>query len=89
MHQAHLQEVGLRSTCLLRLVILIKHLQLSGMWLSVAPRTDTKKIYLKVTRLHAQNMITILGSIVNIIGWTYDHLTSMRMLTLIMNKIFI
>ena len=89
MHQAHLQEVGLRSMCLLRLVILIKHLQLSGMWLGVAPRIDTKKTYLKETGLHAQNMITILGSINNIIGWTYDHLMSMRMFTFIMNKIYI
>ena len=29
-----------------------------------------KDMCLKETGLHAQNMITILGSIVNIIGWT-------------------
>ena len=39
---------------------------------------------------HAQNMLTILGSIVNIIlGDLYDHLMSMRIFTLMMNKIFI
>jgi hypothetical protein len=39
--------------------------------------------------LHAQNMNTILGSIVNVIGVDlYDHLMSTRIFTLIMNKIF-
>ena len=34
-------------------------------------------------------MITILGSIVNIVGGVYDHLMSMRIFTLVMNEIFI
>jgi hypothetical protein len=33
----------IRSTCLIRLLILIGHLYLSGMWLGVPPRTDTAK----------------------------------------------
>ena len=60
-------------------------------------RCDPKTKYqndmcIKETRLCAQNMITILGSIVNIIwglGDLYDHLMSMRIFTLKMNKIFI
>ena len=43
----------------------------SGTWLGVAPRTDTKKTCLKEIGLHAQNMISILGSIVSMIGRTY------------------
>ena len=40
--------------------------------------------------LHAQNMITILVSIVNIIGGDlYDHFISMRIFALMMNKILI
>ena len=40
--------------------------------------------------LHAQDMLTILGSIVNIIGGpTYDHLVSLKILTLIINKTFV
>ena len=31
------------STCLIRLLVLIGHLYLSGMWLGVPPRTDTLK----------------------------------------------
>ena len=43
------------------------------------------------TTLHVQNMVTIVGSIVNMIGRgdLYDHLTSSRVLTFIMNTIFI
>ena len=40
--------------------------------------------------LQAKNMITILGSIVNTIeGSLFDHSMSLRIFTLIMNKIFI
>ena len=43
----------------------------SGMWLDLAPRTDTKKTCVKKEiGLRAQNMITILSSIVNLIGGT-------------------
>ena len=31
-----------------------------------------------MVRLHGQNMLTILGSSVNLIGELYDHLMSMR-----------
>ena len=41
------------------------HVYLTGMWVAMAPRMDTKDM-LKEIGLHAQNMITILGSIV----WT-------------------
>ena len=42
------------------------------MWLGVAPRMDAKKdLCLKEIGLCAQNMITILSSIVNMIGGTY------------------
>jgi hypothetical protein len=37
-------------------------------WLDVAPRTDTKKTCLKEIGLYGQNMITILDSIVNVVG---------------------
>ena len=44
----------------------------------------------KEIRLHAQNMLTILGLMVNMTrGDLYDHLMSTRIFTLIMNKIFI
>jgi hypothetical protein len=47
-----------------------------------------KDMCLKESELHAQNMITILGSIViNIMGDVYDHLMSMRIVTLMTNKI--
>ena len=45
------------------------------MKLGVAPRMDTKIIFcLKMIGLHAQNMISILGLIVNIIGRTYMNI---------------
>ena len=49
-----------------------------------------KYMYLKEIGLRAQYMMTILGSIVNIIGRgnLYDHLMSTRIFTLIMNKKF-
>ena len=39
--------------------------------------------------LHAQKMIIVLGSIVNIIEGIHDYLKSTRIFILIMNKIFI
>jgi hypothetical protein len=44
---------------------------------------------LREIRLCAHNMITILGSMLNVIGGTYDHLMSVRLFTSRMNKIFI
>ena len=48
-------------------------LYLSGVWLGLFPRTDTKKTYVlkKNDGLHAQNMIIGLVQSVNIIGETY------------------
>ena len=51
---------------------------------------DTKNMCLKGIGIRVQILITILSSIVNIIrGGHYDHLMIIRILTLIMNKIFI
>ena len=48
-----------------------------------------KNMCLNEIRLRAQNMITVRGSIAHIIeGNPYDHLMSMKIFTLIMNKIF-
>ena len=45
---------------------------------------------LKEVGLRAQNMVTILGSIVNMIGEDlYNHLIRMRMLTLTINNLVI
>ena len=58
------------------------------MWFGMAPKTDKKKKH--VLEMCAQNIITIIGSRVNIIvGTLYDHLMSTRVFTLIMSKIFI
>jgi hypothetical protein len=53
-------------------LILIIYVDLSGLWLDVSPMINTKKtcVYNKIG-LRAQNMITTLDSIVNIILWTY------------------
>ena len=72
----------------------VKHLFLSGMWFDVVARTKTIKEIMCQTKigLCAQNMITIIGSnIANIIGggWVYDDSMSMRIFTLIMNKIIV
>ena len=48
-----------------------------------------KDMCLKEIELCVQNMLTIIGSIIDMIGGLYDHLMSKRMFTLIMNKIFI
>jgi hypothetical protein len=50
----------------LALVFFIKHLHLSGVRVDVDLRMDTKRI-----GRHAQNSLTILGSIVNVIEGTY------------------
>ena len=66
------------------------HLYLSGMWFGVAPRTDTKMTCVHGGH-HVQNMITILGSAVDIIEDNmYEHsMSSMRSVTSIMNMVFI
>ena len=51
---------------------------------------DIKKMCAQEIELRTQNMLTILGSIVNIIsGGIYDNLISTRIFTLIMNEMFI
>jgi len=79
--------------CSIRSFLTIGHLYLSGMWLGVNLRTDTKKtcIFRRI-RLRAQNMPTILGSKAKSLrggGNLYDHLMSTQILTFLMNKIFI
>lgn len=58
-----------------------------------AKNKNQKDMCSKETAVHAQNMITILGSIMTIIFiWEvdlHDHLMSIKMFTLIMNEIFI
>ena len=67
------------------IVEVIIGLYLGGMWFGVATRTDIKNMSLKDIGLHAQNMITFVISIVNIIFFLggggeglYGHLMSMR-----------
>ena len=44
---------------------------LSGMWFGVALRRDIKKTSVRRAWMRAQNLITILGSIINLIVGTY------------------
>lgn len=62
LHETHM-VVNVEDVCLFRLLILIRHLNLSG------PRMDTPKdmCSVKEIEVHAQNTKTILGSIVIII----------------------
>ena len=55
-------------TCLIHSLILTKHLYSSGMWLGMNPKINTKRYMFKEIGIHAQNMITIMSSAVNIIG---------------------
>jgi hypothetical protein len=57
-----------------------------GLWL----QEQAKDVCLEDKGLRAQDTLTIIGSIVNIIGGDlYDHIMSTRIFTLVMNKIFI
>ena len=50
----------------------IGHLHLSGMWLCVDPRTCTKNTFvLEEIKLRVQNMLTILGSTINMVEGNY------------------
>jgi hypothetical protein len=62
-----------------------------AMWLQGNLRTTNKKTCLKEIGLYDQNMPTILGSIYSQHDWggPHDHVMSMRILTLIVNKILI
>ena len=55
---------------MLNLVSYVNQTPIFDMWLGVAPRNVfiPKRHVFKETGLHAQNIISILGSIVNIIG---------------------
>lgn len=79
-----------RRTCLNQTQLQSRHLYVSCMWLDVDLRTDTKEMCVQERiELHAQQLLTIIGSIVNMIrGNLHGHLTSMRIFTLISNKIF-
>ena len=59
------------------LIRLLGHLCFEWYVLGAAPRTDTTKCS-KEIGLYAQNMITILGSIVNIIGSTRIYTSAMN-----------
>ena len=62
------------------------------MWLGVDPNNGHQNniICFEEIRLRAQNLLTILGSIVNIIGGAlYDHLKRKKIFALMINKIFI
>jgi hypothetical protein len=59
----------IRYACFIRLLVLIGHLYVSGIWSGVAPKME--KHVQKYIGLHAPNMITILGPLVNIIEGTY------------------
>jgi hypothetical protein len=56
------------------------------MWFGVAPRAYTKRTRFQNIGLCAQKMITILDLLINIFG---HCLTSMRIFSLVMNKMFI
>ena len=71
-------------------LLLFEYLYLSGMWFGLAPRTDTEKAFVnKEIGVCAPNMIIILGLISTQGGGLYDHIVSMRIFTLIVNKMFI
>ena len=75
----------------IQLLFLIKQLYLSDVWQLV--RCDFKHwkdVCLEEIGLCAQNMITILDPIVNLYGGDlYEHLMSIGIFTLIMNKVFL
>ena len=50
---------------LIHLPLLIGHLYLSGMWLNLVPTIDQKDMSSKGIGLRAQNMLTLLGAVVN------------------------
>ena len=70
--------------------ILNGHPYLSGVWSDVDLRTDTKKTCVLIEiGLHALSMLTILNSMVNVVGGDiYDQFLRERIFTLIMSKIF-
>lgn len=67
--------------------ILTRHLYFCGVWLVVDLRMGTNPVIV----VHAQNLLTTLGSIVNITGGgdLSDHLRRMRIFTSIMYMIFV
>ena len=63
--------------CLIRLITLNVHLYLSGTWLGLATRTNiVRDMCLKEIGLRAhQNMVNVLGPIVNIIEGAYTTIS--------------
>ena len=74
---------------MIQVLALIEYLYLIGTWFNVTP-FFLNDICLKEIGQRAQDTITILGSIINIVTWEtlYDHLMSTRIFTLILIKIF-
>ena len=72
----------LRQMILIQQLISIRYHYLSTMWFGVARRTDTQKdMCLKEIEFHVQNIITNLGSLVNIIRRDqYDHFVSSKIM---------
>ena len=81
--------------CLIWLLILSTILYLNGVWLDMAPKMDTKKTWLKEIGRRVQNMITIMGLLVDMIergeggGDLYDHLLSTNILFLTISMILV
>ena len=72
-------------------LFLIRHLQLSGVWVWIQEQWSKSIIYFKEIGPHAQNMLTILGSIIHIFGGgeTYMKIWWAQESPLLwMNKIF-
>lgn len=67
----HLYRICIGYEGLIRLLTLIGHLYLGGVWLSADVRTDIKRHVLKKIGLYAQNLLSIIGFIVNRIEGTY------------------
>ena len=79
-----------RKMCLLWLLLLIKHLYSSDMWLGMAPITDTKKTWV-LKRLDYMLKIYNHSRFNSQHNWgnLYDHLMSTSIFTLVCNKILI
>ena len=72
--------------CLIKFTYLTEDIYFDGMWLGVASRTDTKKDMCSNIGMCAQNMVTILNSVANIIGKNlYNRLMQRRTCALVLN----
>ena len=86
-HIYNRSTTNIRYVGLTQVIFLIRHLYLSGVWLRMYLRTDSKKTCVS-KRL--DYVLIRLGSIVNTIReGLYDYLMTSRIFTLIMNKTYI